>query len=427
MADMMELLETKPDAQVQEAEYKRLLGFPDHRTLQGRARELAEQSRAWYAEHGRPWIYARETADFDLSGGTLRIQEREFASKRLHEQLQAAGAHKGMLVLVSAGRECEQKAQELWLEEKPDEYFFLEIYGSAVAEHLVTQAGARLCGWAEQNGMAVLPHYSPGYTGWDVSDQHRLFELIRPTNGQRFPEDIQVRESGMLQPKKSLLALFGLTRHVERVRSVRDLIPCENCSFSPCQYRRAPFKESLPQLEDVRRLQPGAAAPTPRPQPTGSGLNRAAKYTVNARALRKWSQERLEWKRLEDGAVAARFRYEGTTCSNLGRALVFEYRVRLGPPQGGYKILEADCAPAAGDTGHKEMCAYLEDAEQLLGRIAEEKPLLGRPLDAVLGWERGHSPAGCYCDADSRSHKWGLVLEVLHYALVEDERKMELI
>jgi hypothetical protein len=27
------------------------------------------------------------------------------------------------------------------------------------------------------------------------------------------------------------------------------------------------------------------------------------------------------------------------------------------------------------------------------------------------------SPAGCYCEPDSRQHKWGLVLETIHYAL----------
>jgi hypothetical protein len=417
---MTELLDTQPDAQVQESEYKRLLGFPDGHELAGRARELADQTRAWYTQHGRPWIHARETGAFDLAGGALQINGTVFASRRLHDQLLAAKAHRGMVVLVSAGRQCEERARELWLEEKPDEYFFLEIYGSAVVEHLVTQAGARICDWAEQNGMAVLPHYSPGYTGWDVSDQGRLFDLLHAGNGREFPEEIKVRESGMLQPKKSLLALFGITRDVERVRGARDLIPCENCSYNPCRYRRVPFKESLPQLEDVRRLQP-AARMTARTA-KGSVLNRQAKYSVNVRALRKWSQERLEWKRQEDGSVAARFRYEGTTCSNLGRPLEFEYRVRLGPAEDGYKIIEAACSPVLGDTGHTQMCAYLEAPEKLMAKIAEEKPLLGRPLDAVLSWERSYNPAGCYCDTDSRGHKWGLALEVLHYALVEDER-----
>ena len=56
--------------------------------------------------------------------------------------------------------------------------------------------------------------------------------------------------------------------------------------------------------------------------------------------------------------------------------------------------------------------------------IAGEKPLLGRPLNEVLGWERRSSPSGCYCDLDRRLHKWGLVLEVLHYALVQQEKEV---
>jgi hypothetical protein len=52
--------------------------------------------------------------------------------------------------------------------------------------------------------------------------------------------------------------------------------------------------------------------------------------------------------------------------------------------------------------------------------IAREHPLRGRPLDDVLTWPRPASPAGCYCDAEARDHKWGLVLETIHYALAHD-------
>jgi len=40
-------------------------------------------------------------------------------------------------------------------------------------------------------------------------------------------------------------------------------------------------------------------------------------------------------------------------------------------------------------------------------------------LNAVLTWERPYDPSGCYCDLARREHKWGLVLEVIHYALVQ--------
>ena len=67
------------------------------------------------------------------------------------------------------------------------------------------------------------------------------------------------------------------------------------------------------------------------------------------------------------------------------------------------------------------MCEYLRDSEALIEEMEKEKPLLGQPLNAVLSWQRRANPAGCFCDDDSREHKWGLVLEVLHYALAQDE------
>jgi len=53
--------------------------------------------------------------------------------------------------------------------------------------------------------------------------------------------------------------------------------------------------------------------------------------------------------------------------------------------------------------------------------IDQEKPLLGQRLNDVLTWQRAADSAGCYCEPASRKHKWGLVLETLHYALVQLE------
>jgi hypothetical protein len=68
------------------------------------------------------------------------------------------------------------------------------------------------------------------------------------------------------------------------------------------------------------------------------------------------------------------------------------------------------------------MCQYVEDPVGLMTAIDREKPLSGERLDAVLSWQRKVSAAGCYCDSSSREHKWGLVLETIHYALVQRER-----
>jgi hypothetical protein len=408
IAEAIELANTHAELNVLPEEYVRLLGYPRGWVLEGRARELADWARDWYAKNGRPWFYARQAESFEIDGDSIQIDGVQFTSKRMQSTLQQAEAHSVVLVAVGAGREAEEEAGRRWKDEKPDEYFFLEVFGSAVVEHLATATGARLCDWAEQHGMAVLPHYSPGYPEWDVADQPRLLELMKRTRRETFPSPVEVLDSGMLRPKKTLLAVFGLTRPTERLRRLTDLVPCENCSFGPCQYRRAPYRRA-PQSW-------GEQVPI-----RVSVLDHDAEYSVNRRALKRWADERLSLHVNKDGSLDALFRYDGTTCTDMGRPLTFHYNVKLGPRSEGYPIREQRCAPAPGDEGHTLMCQYLDNPSKLMTSIDREKPLVGERLNAVLSWQRNTSAAGCYCDASSRDHKWGLVLETIHYALVQEE------
>ena len=412
LTGLLELAAAPATVDVAPDEYARLLGYPRGYAFEGRAHELAEWARAWYAEHGRPWFYARQSERFALSENALCFDGATFTGARLRQTLHDAEAHGAILVAVSAGTELEEEAQHRWQAEQPDDYFFLEMYGSAVVEHLITLAGARLCDWAERQGMAVLPHASPGYADWDVAEQPRLLEILQRTRRASLPSTLEVLESGMLRPRKSQLAVFGLTRHTERLRRLTDLVPCENCSFGPCAYRRAPWRRFV--------SGPNRSAPANEPfAPTG--LDRNAAYSVNRKALERWSRERLTLRSCPDGSLEARFRYDGTTCTNMGRPLAFDYTVQLGAAAEGYPIRAQHCAPAAGDTGHTRMCQYVENPEPLMTAIATEQPLHGQRLDAVLAWQREPSAAGCYCEAASRNHKWGLVLETIHFALARNQ------
>jgi hypothetical protein len=329
------------EVHVQPAEYHRLLGYPRGKSPEGRAAELADWARDWYAQHGRPWMHTLEDG-------------REF------------------LVAVSAGPELEEEAQRRWRDSLPDEYFFLEMYGSAVVEHLTTLAGARLCEWADPRGLAILPHRSPGYPGCDIAEQAPLLERMQP-----LPHRLEVLPSGMLRPKKSQLSVFPVVTKTAGVRSLNGLVPCTHCTFSPCQYRRVQLR-------------------------------------VNEKALRRWATERL--RLVPRGPeLDARFQYEGTTCTDLGRPLRFEYRVTLGGSDEGYPIRAMECVPT--DDGYKHMCKYIEDPVSLMQAIATEKPTIGQALHHAVSAARPESFAGCYCDAEARAHKWGLVLETIYYAI----------
>jgi len=408
LTETIELVSTSPDANVLATEYIRLLGFPRGWVMEGRALELANWARDWFAENGRPWVYARQAESLEIASDSIRINGECFTSKRLQDTLRQAEAHSVILVAVGAGPEAEEEARRRWEDEKPDEYFFLEMFSSAVVEHLTTMTGAKLCDWAERRDMAVLPHYSPGYPEWDIAEQPQLLELIKRTRRAVLPSEIEVLESGMLRPKKSLLAVFGLAHYSDRLRRLTDLVPCENCSYKPCQYRRAPYRRA-PRSNGYEIASRGSAS------------SREVRYSVNTRALKRWAEERLSLEVREDGTVDAVFRYDGTTCKNMGRPLTFLYSVKLGPRSSGYPILEQRCAPAAGDTGHAEMCEYLENPVRLMSAIERETPLNQQRLSSVLTWPRADCAAGCYCEMSSRDHKWGLVLETILYALMQDD------
>lgn len=418
----MEFALAAPDVGVLEEEYLRLLGYPLGKKLTDRARELVDDARRWYAAHGRPWVYARLADSLAFDDAAAVVEGIRFSSPALVRTLNRSEAHAVVLVGVTAGPELEMRAQELWNEEKPDEYFFLEVFGSAVVEQLVTTVGAQLCAWADPQKMAVLPHYNPGYPEWDVADQSRLLALLAGRWSAPDAGRIESFESGMLRPKKSLLATFGLTRRLDLAGSLAELVPCQSCTYSPCDYRRAAYRRAV-----VREPQ-GAAAPRTSDSNAESidgsrpRLDSDAKYATSRKALARWASERLKLERKQDGSIFAEFRYDGTTCKNMGCPLVYEYRVTLGPRETGYAIQYQSCAPARGDRGHEAQCEFIKDSVRLMKATASDQPLLGKPLDAVLSWRRPTSGAGCYCEAESRLQKWGLVLETIHFALVQQER-----
>jgi hypothetical protein len=408
--DKIELSCALSSLDVREEEYVRLLGFPRGWVLEGRSRELAHWAQDWYAQHGKPWMYARQAEQFEIAGDSISIDGVRFRSQPLSNTLQNAEAHSVILVAVGAGPEAEEEARRLWTDEKPDEYFFLEVFASAVVEHLTTLAGARLCDWAEQRQMAVLPHYSPGYPEWDIHEQPRFLDLLKRTRSEAFPSSVEVFDSGMLRPKKTQLAAFGLTRHTDRLQKLTTLVPCERCSFGPCQYRRAPYRRA-----------PRTAGEQIQIQTRTPVIDRNAQYQTSKKALQRWAENRLTLRIEPDGSVDAVFRYDGTTCTNMGRPLTYLYRVKLGPHAEGYPIREQECSPAAGDDGYTYMCRFIEDADALTAALEREKPLNGERLNAVLKWTRVPTGAGCYCEVSSRDHKWGIVLETIHYALVQRE------
>jgi len=76
--------------------------------------------------------------------------------------------------------------------------------------------------------------------------------LIRANGANQLDDRLEVLDSGMLRPKKSLLAVIGLTRDLEKARALVRFTACAACSLANCNYRRAPQKSWVNHFETIR-------------------------------------------------------------------------------------------------------------------------------------------------------------------------------
>ncbi len=403
-------------AAVPDAEFARLLGFPRGAEIDAQSRDVMAYVRERFAAVARPWAQARVMDIEELTACAIHLHDGPVLNcQPMARRLADARAHALVIVGVSAGPEVVDEIDHRWQSSKPDSSYFLDALSSCVVERLILSTGIHLCDWGEPLGMAALPHYSPGYVGWPLREQRILLQLLK--DAEALPGPMEALETGMLRPRKSQLAMFGLTRHGDLLARQPDLCPCVDCSLSPCAYRRMPQRISEPKP----RKKKSSTAGTPAPQQTGTvapGPSPGADaYGYPQKALERWSRDCLTLESLRDGGLRARFQYSGSTCGGAGADIIFEFEVKLGSPSDAHRILEASCAAPIGDERYKRACAYVVDPAALAKRMRDFQPLVGQPLDDVLTWDPDLKMSGCMCSSLDQAHKWRVALQAIHFGI----------
>jgi hypothetical protein len=228
-------------AQVTPEEYARLLMMPRRKLQEADLAARARQAAEWYAAHGRPWIGARRVgiARLDAVGVTLATGHA-FKSAALAERLRGADAHAVVAVAATAGAEVEVEYRRHWTEGRPDEGFFVERFGVAVAEQLVRSAVLRACRASAAEGETALFHASPGCGSWPLEEQGALMAALAG-DGTSAVGPVTMMPSGALAPTHSVLALVGLTR---RAVAPSPADACRACDLTPCAFRRAAYRRT---------------------------------------------------------------------------------------------------------------------------------------------------------------------------------------
>ena len=369
--------------------FRRHVGLPPCAELDERLAGLFNEVREWYSQHGGPWTATRQIAIHHIVYDMIHLEHSlQLSSALLARGLARAQAHALVVVAVSAGKAVDDQIDRLWKSGRVDEAMFLNAYAIATVEHLRWQAGAHLRRTLGAENISVLPHYSPGYEGWDLADQGRLFRLFRDDQ-KTDSMPLQLLPTGGLCPNKSTLAAYGVTRRTDLGKDLEQYWSCQ-------------------------------------PAPT-SATRANTSYAFPEKTLTRWRDKRLRVIAQPNHELLATFRFDGSTCTNMGIPLAFDYKVRLKIEKQGQKetgphrILNLTCAPAKDHTGYQSMCAYLDKPARLLTQLSAHQPLLGQLLSETLTWQPPASPAGCLCTRASQDHKWKIVLQTLHFALDNHE------
>jgi cobalamin-dependent methionine synthase I len=105
--------------------------------------------------------------------------------------------------------------------------YIYDVIGSEIVENAADLMQSDLEQDMLVTGKKITNRYSPGYCGWDVAEQHNLFELL-PLN---FCE-IKLTPSYLMDPVKSISGIIGIGENVKN-----NSYSCKICDMKDCLYR----------------------------------------------------------------------------------------------------------------------------------------------------------------------------------------------
>lgn len=373
--------------QINEVDFFRLLGYPATAEISDMVKEQINKVKEWYKDYGEPYVARREMAILSIESDKVYLEgDFVFTSLVLAKRLEKSGCKKVIVAALSAGQVADNEITRLWADDCPDEAFILDRLTAVITEAFVKRYQVQLCQEFEPFQKTVIPHYSPGYTGWELSEQVCVYEALTESVGEL---PFEIISSGAITNRSGIFAVYGVTENLEAVKQHADLCPCTHCALTSCAYRR---KSDLP-AEPLHT------------------------YSYSPRVLKRWIKNYLSLEEQIDGSLKGKFTYKGSTCSNGGVKLDFEYHTDLVLKDGRYHIQETSCFPVKDNFGYKSTCPYPKQGDEILKVIGDDRPFVGEALDETLKWDPEVNPSGCMCTKTRRDHKWKMVFQTLHFAI----------
>ncbi|MBO6189141.1 MAG: methionine synthase [Prevotella sp.] len=211
---MTEKTLTYEDLQISLADVYEQMGYRDAEPDEATQREtlaVIGEVQGWL----RPrfcYQVVRLQPDFDMGRIILR---------QLH------GAEAYVLFICTSGMEFEAYQQRLKDAGDVVRIFIADALGSVIAEKTADRMEDHLQESIDKLGWQHTNRFSPGYCGWHVSQQQRLFPLF-----QGHTCGVTLTDSSLMVPIKSVSGIVGIGKEVRRLD-----YSCGLCDFKQC-YKR---------------------------------------------------------------------------------------------------------------------------------------------------------------------------------------------
>ena len=164
----------------------------------------------------------------DTEAKTLRLGDTLFNVGRIITA-QIRGSEAYALFVATSGEAFENFQRKLEAEGDMLRVFIADSLGSIIAEKTADIMERWLQVFINSKGWRHTNRFSPGYCGWNVSQQQLLFPLL----GVKNPCGIRLSDSSLMVPIKSVSGIIGLGPNVKKLEYT-----CGLCDYAKCYKRR---------------------------------------------------------------------------------------------------------------------------------------------------------------------------------------------
>ena len=222
------------DLKINSSRIETVLGYKegeDRELVSGLIEEILTESKeisnikAQYAIfHGV--LFDNDTKSVEINNSSFHIKKIVFGQIKKSDSV--------AIFLCTAGEEIGIRSRKAMQERDLLKGYIYDVTGSEIVEAAADLMQAELEKSMLGSGKKITNRYSPGYCGWDVAEQHKLFQLI-PDNFCR----IRLTESALMDPVKSVSGIIGIGKDVKS-----NPYTCRLCDLKDCIYRRAKEKKA---------------------------------------------------------------------------------------------------------------------------------------------------------------------------------------